>query len=36
MYLLSYVFLHFCFFLEDKSFFFMNNLGFLEITEWEP
>jgi len=22
-------------FLVDKCFFFMNNLGFLEITEWE-
>ena len=26
----------FVFFLADKCFFFMSNLGFLEITEWEP
>jgi len=36
MYLLSYVLLHFWLFLVDKWVFFMNNLGFLEITEWEP
>jgi len=36
MYLHSYVFLHFCIFLVDKCFFFMSNLGFLEIIEWEP
>jgi len=26
----------FLFFLEDKCFLFMNNLGLLEITKWEP
>jgi len=26
----------FLFFLTDKCFFFMNNLAFSEITEWEP
>ena len=35
MYLHSYVFLHFCFFFGRHMFYFINNLFFLEITEWE-
>jgi len=36
MYLHSCVFLHFWFYWVDVWVFFMNNLGLLEITEWEP